>query len=720
MKKNTSTLLSLSVIVLLALVPVLQTLPLPLPSLLPEAHAQGYINLSNHDSNKTNATSAPYTAILSSFSVGTAGNRLLVVGVEANNQSVISVTFGGKGLKQAAGSFQNQDTELWYLVNPNGTNKIVVTMAGATQVVIGAYALYGVDQGNPIPTTATYWGTGNPKISLNTEFSNSTVLDSASIFGGATLSGSGCGTLGWDKNIVNRITGASGLTNKTAPGSVTCSWTASAGGNGWDDAAIEVKASGVNNPLTQISLQGKSTASGNSVSSVTIHQFKPGTGSNRLLVLAVETNNKAVSTTTKPTFGTATFTSSVSHFTHDDTEFWYLKNPSSTPADITVTFAGTTGFVVGVYAFSGVNQTSPIATTATNATANGNPTITINTKYYNSWVLDSPSIYGGSTLSSPTCTQQWDVNRLNQVTGASSYTIPIKPKSVTCTWTNSVSSNGWDDSAIEVRPYNPSTGVIIPLYNVPPLGGSNQWTNATNSHNAYPSVRMVGVVNFDNGNDVLNGTGWLAGVQNLQKAGIIVLGYVHTSFDCTDVATSCSYAGTVLPTSKIEQAMQNYSKFFNVNGTFFDEYSNYANSDNLTFYGKLNNYSKYYLNETLTVGNPGTAYNYTNACCPLQDFNQTVDTLNIYEENATVPPTNSYFAWESNFNKNLFSVLAYNVTANLLNSTYYNGTAKHVGYLYFTNDGGINGGDIRPGDHHDPWDQTTTYLNSTLGNLTHD
>lgn len=67
-------------------------------------------------------------------------------------------------------------------------------------------------------------------------------------------------------------------------------------------------------------------------------------------------------------------------------------------------------------------------------------------------MLDSPAIFGGSTLSSPTCTKQWDIQvSAVTVTGASSNKTTASPGSYTCSWTNSVSTNGWDDSAVEIH-----------------------------------------------------------------------------------------------------------------------------------------------------------------------------------------------------------------------------------------------------------------------------
>ncbi len=99
----------------------------------------------------------------------------------------------------------------------------------------------------------------------------------------------------------------------------------------------------------------------------------------------------------------------------------------------------------------GVDQTAPIADTAKahNLSASS-PAISITTKYPNDLVLDLPSIYGGSTLVSPTCTQQWDANVPNAITGASSSTTVQLPSTVSCGWTAS-SADFWDDVAVELK-----------------------------------------------------------------------------------------------------------------------------------------------------------------------------------------------------------------------------------------------------------------------------
>ncbi|MGH2613008.1 MAG: hypothetical protein ACRDFB_08185 [Rhabdochlamydiaceae bacterium] len=118
-------------------------------------------------------------------------------------------------------------------------------MNGATTAVVGAYAFSGVDQTNPITTTSSNFNSAasSPTVSITTANPNSLVLDLPSIYGGVTLGKSTC-TQQWDANVPSAITGASSSTAAQSPEQVTCSWTASGGGDLWDDVAVEIKAAG--------------------------------------------------------------------------------------------------------------------------------------------------------------------------------------------------------------------------------------------------------------------------------------------------------------------------------------------------------------------------------------------------------------------------------------------------------------------------------------------
>jgi len=181
---------------------------------------------------------------------------------------------------------------------------------------------------------------------------------------------------------------------------------------------------------------------------ITLSNFNVGTGNNRLLVVGISSNNQYASSVT---FGGMPLSQATTSFYNNDAELWYLVNPSGT-GDITVTFAGPTATVVGAYSFSGVNQADPIPTVSSSYnTAAGSPSVSVTTQYPNSLVLDLPSIYGGVTLGSPSCTQEWDFNVQDAITGASSSATAASPGQVTCGWIASNGGDFWDDVAIEIR-----------------------------------------------------------------------------------------------------------------------------------------------------------------------------------------------------------------------------------------------------------------------------
>jgi len=116
-EKSNRVFLCISFIFVLALVPVMQALPLNL-QLLPEASAQsgiGPIVINSVKNNSATVTASPFSATLANFNAGTGANRLLVVGVAADTQSVSGITFGGTTLTKSVSSFLNNDAELWYL-----------------------------------------------------------------------------------------------------------------------------------------------------------------------------------------------------------------------------------------------------------------------------------------------------------------------------------------------------------------------------------------------------------------------------------------------------------------------------------------------------------------------------------------------------------------------------------------------------------------------------
>lgn len=637
-------------------------------------------------------------------------------------------------------------------------------MAGAAQVIVGAYALSGVDQANPIPTTVTNFTKTNspinpsPTISITTEYPDSVVLDSAALYGGSTLTGSGCGTQEWSKQMVNKVTGASSNTTRVLAGPVTCKWTNSVVQNGWDDAAIEIKAIGSSAQVSPITLNGKSTASGfvpAAGGTVTLYNFSAGTGANRLLVVGVAADTQSVSGIT---FGGTTLTKSVSSFLNNDAELWYLKNPSSKPANIAVTMAGGTGhlsqFVVGAYAFSGVNQTSPISNTASkNNTAVSSPTVTITTKNANDWVVDLPSIFGGSTLSSPTCLQQWNsnvqYNSTNAITGASSSALVPTTGSVTCKWTAST-AEFWDDVAVDIHAVSlqASTGILEPLYlfpydttncPIPQFPNNFCWQPVITAHQAHPNVPFFAIVNPNNGpcptgsgNTCTYSRDYSNGIGNLTNAGVIVLGYVFTGYGNPHYDNNihcCPYStpqGNVTEWATMYGPQNATFASKGVKGIFFDGMSNNATtSANFTYYQNLTSWAKNVKGFTYTIGNPGTSTDqgYVNSgAADNLVINETLVDPNhqfpIISDLQADTFTNSGI--DNGYDKHDFSLLVWNeTTANggLPNSVTLGNRSNYVGFMYVTDNPGCGGTYPCDLNNANPWNTTSTYLSTLAAEL---
>src|SRR5438445_6925608 len=128
--KSSGILLASSIIMLSVFVLILQAIP---------AASADTIVLNRTQTTTSTVSSSQVT--LSNFNVGTGSNRVLVVGVEANNNYVNSITFGGVQLTKAVSSFTNNDAEFWYLKNPSGTANIVATMSDRKSTRGTAYTL---------------------------------------------------------------------------------------------------------------------------------------------------------------------------------------------------------------------------------------------------------------------------------------------------------------------------------------------------------------------------------------------------------------------------------------------------------------------------------------------------------------------------------------------------------------------------------------------------
>jgi hypothetical protein len=198
-----------------------------------------------------------------------------------------------------------------------------------------------------------------------------------------------------------------------------------------------------------------------------------------------------------------------------------------------------------------------------------------------------------------------------------------------------------------------NTGVIIPLYTYP----GSTWTAVIQAKEANPGVTIVAVINPDNGPGSGQDSNYLNGIQALRSAGVVVLGYVRTSY-------------AARPAAAVIADINCYKSWYNINGIFLDEMSNVAGNEG--YYSSLNTYIKS-LGYTMTVGNPGAD--------TIKGYIGTVDVIVVYEGAGLASP--SYLAgWHSSFPKSNFASISYGVGN--VNQTYVDSIRDSVGYVYLT------------------------------------
>jgi hypothetical protein len=198
---------------------------------------------------------------------------------------------------------------------------------------------------------------------------------------------------------------------------------------------------------------------------------------------------------------------------------------------------------------------------------------------------------------------------------------------------------------------NAATGVIVPLYSYP----GQAWQSLVQTKEAYPSVPVVAIINPSNGPGSYQDQNFVTGIQQLEAAGITVIGYVSTG-----------YGGVAI--SQAEQETYSYSQLYHLSGVFLDEMSNVPGYEN--YYSTLTSYASS-IGMWLTVGNPG-------ASVPAS-YIGTVSNIVVYE-NAGLPSLG--FLSGLGFGKSDFSIMSYGDYG--FNAGFVTDAAADVGYMFVT------------------------------------
>ena len=184
------------------------------------------------------------------------------------------------------------------------------------------------------------------------------------------------------------------------------------------------------------------------------------------------------------------------------------------------------------------------------------------------------------------------------------------------------------------KPANVPTGLLIPLYVYPGV----TWSQVASVKTVYPNVPIAAVINPNSGPGITFDPNYLTGIQQLQSANVLVLGYVFTNYGRTPLAT-------------VEAQVRAYWSMYHVNGIMFDGMSNQIARK--SYYTTLNSYAKS-LGMTYTLGNPGTTTK--------PGYVGSLNATNIYE-NSAIPTIAAIQAatFSGAYSNSNFAMIAYGV-----------------------------------------------------------
>lgn len=201
----------------------------------------------------------------------------------------------------------------------------------------------------------------------------------------------------------------------------------------------------------------------------------------------------------------------------------------------------------------------------------------------------------------------------------------------------------------------------------------------------YP-IEAWAIVNVNNGPGASKDSIYATAISDLKKTGVKTLGYVYTNY-------------TKRSKSSVKKDIDNWKRWFQPAGIFFDEMTNDNVASHIDYYANLDTYAKS-KGFTFTVGNPGSNV-------PLPYF-ETVDTIMIYESESY--PDNRTVCnpmYKGLPGREALGMFPYNVGT--LDEAKILMAKECIGYIYLTNDAGAN-----------PWDTLPPYLKNLFEILSRD
>lgn len=203
--------------------------------------------------------------------------------------------------------------------------------------------------------------------------------------------------------------------------------------------------------------------------------------------------------------------------------------------------------------------------------------------------------------------------------------------------------------------------ISLPLYAAPSEFG--EWNQVDNST---PATGIL-IINPDYGPGYSSDPGYISVIQDAQRSGIDVLGYVSTS-----------YADGSVSIATLENQITEWYSWYHVDGIFFDEVNSTCSPQTMTYYSALYNFTKQQMGPDLVVLNPGAP---SQSC-----YGNLSDILVTFEGDYSVYVNNYVnMSWTFAYPKSHFLQIIYNATTiTQMQQSLFLASQRHAGWVFVT------------------------------------
>lgn len=228
-----------------------------------------------------------------------------------------------------------------------------------------------------------------------------------------------------------------------------------------------------------------------------------------------------------------------------------------------------------------------------------------------------------------------------------------------------------------------SLGYIIPLY-VNPSTDPGAWSNLVQLHQQNPSVPMIVVANVASGPGTSYNSAYGTQINNMESAGIRVIGYVDTCYGSRAyTGSSTTNCGTY--TTGVEDDINSWYSFYpSIGGIALDK-MNYCSSgytQSTTYYSSLMSFIEGKGSNQLDVGIPGAT-----SCA---SYIPTVNVIIPYEGTVSLSPSQvQAITTGIGGSLNNWGIVEHSIST-APSVSYLSSLTPYIGWIYVTDSSGYN------------------------------